>query len=436
MPLTSAHPPATTPPRPHASGQGVQGAALLAARGLFAAALFAVPVSTALTNICALLGTGAWLLTDRPAQAWRVVQRERVAQIALGLFLALALSMLWSKGPLADQVNALGKYRKLLFIPIVASLFDDAVWRVRALAAMVLAMGLTLVLSTGAAATGFAFPVQIEFGYPNNAIVFKQHITQNWLMSLFAFFCLCQATWLSPGQAKPQRWRLAFALVAIWAMLDIFALVIGRTGQVTMLALVMLWCVLQGRTRIALAVIAALGLLIATLMATHSAFDARARLVIKEFHQTMQGKAEAGNSTGERLTFWTNSLQLIEDKPMVGHGLGSTQTVYRPLTEGQTGVRAMVAWNPHNEFLNLSVQVGVLGAAAFAALLWWIAARARACAMPVAALGQGLALLMLVSCLFNSSLWDFNEGHAFVLLTGLLLATPVRTGQDKVGGST
>jgi O-antigen ligase len=396
------------------------------ARAAFVAALAALPISTAMSNVCLGLGVLAWLVSGTVASTSRLVISNRAATMALALFCLLTLSMAWSAGPLHDQFTALGKFRKLLLIPIVASLFDDVQWRVRAAWALGLAIGLTLLLSLGSGLTGYAFPVQAEFGFPNNAIVFKQHITQNWLMSLFAFSCLCFAVWV-PVQQKHQRaWQAAFVTLGLLAFIDIFGFVIGRTGQITALVLIGLWWILFARWRGVMFGTVSLVLIMLVLLSTHSAFKQRFELAVTEFEISEQGTAEKGNSIGERMAFWTNTATLIEGSPFIGYGLGSTQTVYRPLTQGQTGAKSIAAWNPHNEYLNLSVQAGIGATLLFISLLVFLARAAWQTEGVARWLGCGLALQMATSCLMNSSLWDFNEGHVFALLAGLLIAASRR----------
>ena len=107
--------------------------ALFVARASFAAAIGTVAISTAATSFFLGLGFLAWLGSGRLAATWHILRTEPIAGLAATLFAVLALSALWSAGPLSEQLTALGKFRKLLLILIVASVFDEAMWRRRAL---------------------------------------------------------------------------------------------------------------------------------------------------------------------------------------------------------------------------------------------------------------------------------------------------------------
>ena len=77
--------------------------------------------------------------------------------------------------------------------------------------------------------------------------------------------------------------------------------------------------------------------------------------------------------------------------------------------------------NPHNEYLNLAVQLGIPGAIALITLFAVIWRHARG--LPTALerdLARGLALTFAIGCLFNSLLMDHVEGLFFAWSLGVL----------------
>ena len=67
-----------------------------------------------------------------------------------------------------------------------------------------------------------------------------------------------------------------------------------------------------------------------------------------------------------RFDWWQNSVDLIKAKPLTGHGTGSFEKVQKDLIKG---TRTKPSDNPHNEYLLLSVQVGIAGGLLFIAIL-------------------------------------------------------------------
>ena len=401
----------------------IEAQALTVARVAFVGAMAALPISTAATNFALAIGLIAWCFSGRWLSTLQIVRSEPAAAIALILFALLCLSALWSPAPIDEQWNAVGKFRKLLMIPVVASVFDDPRWRTRVLVAGFTVGVVTLALSLGSTFTGYQFPVAREYlvaGAPPNATVFKQHITQGWMMSLFAFGCLTGAVFLrQPG------WRSAMLLLGIAAALDNLAFVQSRTGHVATLLLVSLWALLRfGRRGIAIAS-AVIVVAVGVFAATGAAFFTRVERTVTEVEMVQHGSTQA-TSVGYRMTFYRNSLKLIAAAPVFGNGLGSMATVYAPLTVGKTGVEAERAGNPHNEYMNLAIQAGLGATALFIALLASLALTARRAAAYERWIGYALPALLAASSVFNSSLWDFNEGTMSALLAGWCLAAARR----------
>ena len=125
-------------------------------------------------------------------------------------------------------------------------------------------------------------------------------------------------------------------------------------------------------------------------------------------------------SVGLRLEFYRTSLNLIAEHPFIGTGTGSFAKVY---ADKVAGTRLTHATNPHNEYLNIAIQLGLVGELALLGLffcVWRFADR-----LPTARerdLARGLVITFATGCLFNSLLMDHVEGLWFAWATGLLYA--------------
>jgi len=69
------------------------------------------------------------------------------------------------------------------------------------------------------------------------------------------------------------------------------------------------------------------------------------------------GHEQTESSMGQRYTFWEYSIKLIAEKPLLGHGTGSFAKEYERIAHNEH----LITKNPHNEFLMISVQLGLLG---------------------------------------------------------------------------
>ena len=78
--------------------------------------------------------------------------------------------------------------------------------------------------------------------------------------------------------------------------------------------------------------------------------------------------------------------------------------------------------NPHNEYLLIATQIGLVGLACLLYLFflqWRLAAQF---APHYRDLARGLVLMMVIGCMFNSLLLDHTEGLWFAWASGLLFA--------------
>jgi O-antigen ligase len=143
--------------------------------------------------------------------------------------------------------------------------------------------------------------------------------------------------------------------------------------------------------------------------------------------------AHRPSRVGERLEFWKKSVGFIAEAPVIGHGTGSIESLFRRAAEGQTGVAAMVSSNPHNQFFGVVIQLGLVGGVVLIAFwiahLWLFRGDGA-----VAWIGFAVVVQNVIGSLFNSHLFDFTHGWIYVL--GVGVAAGVLRGQRGDAPST
>jgi O-antigen ligase len=365
---------------------------------------FFIPISTALTNILCPLALLLILAEAQYKQKFNVLRHHPVAVVATLLFVFMLFAMLYSSVSWLEAIQMADKYRELLYISLFILIFRDKKSRVWGLYAFLSAMGITLFLSYLMAITGW----QIGKGEAQNAFVFKDYITQSILMALAAYFVAVQG-W------HERRWLWLRGIVFLLAIYNIIFLSEGRSGYLVLFCLILLFSYQIYRIRGF--IIGSLLLAILSVLAYQSSDVLRQRMdrISQGVENYQQGKIIT--SVELRLEFYRNSLALIEQKPIFGHGTGSFSHEYRKLIEKQS---TTMTTNPHNEYLMIAVQWGLIGVALFLYLLYviWRTAiyhlteqqRAQA---------QGLLVTILVGGLVNSLWLDNTEGHIFAYLIGI-----------------
>jgi O-antigen ligase len=132
-------------------------------------------------------------------------------------------------------------------------------------------------------------------------------------------------------------------------------------------------------------------------------------------------------SIGLRLEYWQKSLRLFVEAPIFGHGTGSTRGLFEQAAAGRAGAAADVVSNPHNQTLSIAVQWGAVGIVALYAM--WLAHLLlfRGDGL-IAWIGLMVVVQNFFTSLFNSHIFDFNEGWIYVLGVGIAGGMVLKTG--------
>jgi len=368
---------------------------------------FCLPISTAASNGLLLLCLLAWLGAGQWSVRWQAFITHPVARSACLLWGLMALSLVYTQATYLDAWQMLVSYKELLYIPLFIWVFRDPVWQQRGLDALLLALLLTLVLSYVNAFSD----LQIGTGSFDNPVVFKKsYITQGTLLTLLAVLLLWYRT-------QDTSWQWLIALLIGLSLYNVLFLNQGRSAYLMVFALLLWWGFLSLNWRGLLLGVLVTGLLMGS--AYYASDSTQQRLTAAwENISSYRLTQPANSSVGYRLEFYYHSALLIKEHPWLGTGAGGFSRAYQNNTANQG---LIVSGNPHNDFLMIAVQWGLLGLAAF--LLWltllWSRSHFLGCFQQPA---QGLLLIMCVGGLFNSFWLDFTEGHVFAYLIGLFYA--------------
>jgi O-antigen ligase len=381
-----------------------------AARGAAVALGFSIPISVAFDNLLLTMILVLFLASVDYREKLAVIGGNRVALAALTLFALLATGIVW--GERDAGLAMLGKYLDLAFVPIFIILFRAENTRRHAWLAFAAALMVTLVLSY-LMWSGILTAPGILRGDRNNPQVFKDYLAQNVLMAfgafLFAHFAL---------HAKSLRSRMSWSVLALLAVVNVIVMMQGRTGQLVLAVLALYFTYSAWRWRGALLAVAGI-MVVVVVLALGPASASRMSRTLDEWRDWRPGQATA-TATGLRLEWYQQSLAIIRDHPLIGVGTGGFATAYASRVAA-TGLTPTT--NPHNEYLNITIQLGVIGLAALLYLFYceWRVAASLATTHELQ-LARGLVITFVIGCLFNSLLMDHTEGLLFAWASGLLFA--------------
>ncbi|SIO72521.1 O-antigen ligase [Burkholderia sp. GAS332] len=391
--------------------------------------LFAIPISTAAVNILAPTMVLIMLTCQQFWTSVGAIRHNRVAVAASALFLLLCISLLWDVAPIGESISILAKYRKLMYFPFLLILFNEPAWRRLAIVALYISLTFVLILSC----SNWLGLTQIGPLYAPDPMrsswVFKHHITQGLFTALLAYMALTLAWGRHSGKKLNVSLgvRVSSAAITVLALASLLVMQEGRTGQVVLPPLLMLWswqAILRGQRLQFGNAILVLGLaaVVGGLAVAYVAHDKTSRLAEVGNEIRDYEKHNEPTSAGLRLEFYRRSLFMISQRPIFGAGVGSVGALFREQASGQQGAQGMQSSNPHSEYFMITDQLGIAGLAIFLVLIWQIWRQSCDLRNLEGAFSAGYAVAFGIACLANSLLLDFPEGHMLVFLCGILLA--------------
>jgi len=374
-----------------------------------------IPVSTVLTNVFTASALLLIIIEGHYKRDFQILRENIIAGISFILLSIILIGIIYSPAPFENILSALSKYRELLLIPIFILLFQDDKSRQWGLQAFIITMGLTLFLSCLIAITGW----QIGKGTVDNPVVFKNHITQGILMSLAAYFLAVQA-W------QNEKWQWVRSGIVALAIYNVVFMTQGRTGYVTLACLILVFFYQCYRLRGLLLGIIFTGILGAFAYFYSENVKMRMAEVSKDVEKYQQGQTIG--SIALRLEFMKNGAILFTQNPIFGTGTGGFEGAYKALAQRK---QLIPTGNPHNEYLMIAVQWGLLGLSVFFYLLYQQWRLSDILSKENQQLAQGLIISMFIGCFVNSLLLDFTEGHLYAYLTAIFYAKNENRRIDK-----
>jgi O-antigen ligase len=387
---------------------------------LVVAVAASVPLGTAASNV---LG-GALLVTLILAggyqshwQRWRV---HPLALVTLVLCLVIMLGVVYSNASADEIQRALKKYARLLYVPIAIAVLVDERWRRRALLAWMASMLLTLALSYVHAAWAFPLARSTRENELGDHYIFKHHITQNVMMSVFVVAAFAEAWRLRAG--ADARWRIyAWILVALAAAINILFFVWGRAGYLTLFVnlLVVLMVLVVARDARATAVAAGLIALTIGAASVSGSLHQRFNAALSEVESSQELGIDT--SMGQRIEYASKSVDLIAARPVLGWGTGSYAMEYCRIAKSPEWCKRG-SYNPHNQFLFFAVQFGGIGLIAL--VVWLVAAGVTMRRLPVneQLVGYSVLATLVVHSMVDSPLYIVTEGIWYPLMLGIFAA--------------
>lgn len=376
------------------------------ARGMIVLLAFFIPLSTAITLILTYAILLVWLIDKNAYARWQFYFSYPLIKPIAFFILVSSLGTLYSMG--SEKATLAGFYHglRLSLIPVLAYYLQEEQSKYKDLVmyAFVCALIVTVICAFLKVYAGIPIGART---YGND--VFKDHIIISYFMAISIFFAYM---WFLEE-------KLSKELLILLMGLMLYHLIFLNTGRIGFVILYICFSVLawhRYRFKGILITYLLLSLVMLCAYQYSDIFSMRMNEFYQEFKLYLQGKAVS--SIGTRLEWATNSLKLFFEHPIIGFGTGSYKHSYAVYYAGQV---EKLADNPHNQYLKMAVEHGMIGVVVLGWLFysqWKLVQQLKGSNL---ILGQSIFLSFFIGCLFNSWLKDVSEFHFYCLMTAFFI---------------
>jgi O-antigen ligase len=256
-----------------------------------------------------------------------------------------------------------------------------------------------------------------------SGIAFHNYTVQG--LSFAVAMIMCIAAIMRPEAFAGDRllgdWRIMVVVIAMMAV-DVAFLLWGRSGYLALVIMAVAVVTFLARGSWRTKALAGLGVLVFVCLLLGLDGQVRGR-VGQALHEFETGRQSATpTSLGYRAVFWPTTMRMVRDHPIFGVGTGGFEDGYRPYGQTVSGWQGNETGDPHNQFLKILGEQGLLGLVAFLFFIF----RALTCPGP-APYRQVAAAALIGWCatsLANSHFSTFVEGRLIFFWLGAMLATP------------
>jgi O-antigen ligase len=372
------------------------------ADGFAVAAVAAIPWSTSAIYIF----VAAWLIAFLPtvrADEVRDTLRHPAAWLPVFLVALAAVGMLWAQEPWSERFGGFAAFFKLLTIPVLLVQFrhsDRVHW---VLLGFLASCTILLLVSYVGIGLGYRFKAP---GVP-----VRDRIAQS------GEFILCAAGLFYVGMAywSQRRTTLMMGVLSLAGLFLISVLYVSasRTALVTVPLLFILYAITQSRPAQMAAIVAAIAVVGGIVWVSSANVQQRVLSVFSE----VEDHGAKPTSSGQRLEFWRQSLKIMQDAPVIGHGTGSVKAKFAEVAASEKSSERPTV-NPHNQTFMVGIQLGFIGVLALFAM--WIAhftLFVRGVGL-VSWIGLVVVTQNVVGGLFNTHLFDVVQGWIYYFGVG------------------
>ena len=317
---------------------------------------FFAPISIFLTDLAVFSLAILWLFDGQFISKWNKIKSSPWMLSLLALLFLYVVGMLWGTNhQFAEWVFQ--KSALLLLLPILYTLNFNQKDIKYSLFAFLSATTLSAFIAN-----------LINLGWMNHLFKYSPFFAKNWHYpafmtytdhNVFLAFSLLITFFLLYNNFSNKKLRIVLIFISILFLLSLYT-ENGRSGQLACILIFLSFSILTFWQKKSLIFVSILSLVLINLTAYFLSphFKNRIDSIRVQLSQLEKNKL---NSLNTRYYLFSYSYEKIKEKPLTGYGTGSFVKEFSSISEHATKILAGVHRTPHNNYLFIWFELGLLG---------------------------------------------------------------------------
>jgi O-antigen ligase len=321
---------------------------------------FLAPLTVFGANLIIVVITLIWLLSGDYKAKFNEIFRSRLMIASIIFFSLHVVGLIWTN----DISWGLHIVHKMWYFLLLFPIFYTVVQRSYVkyyVLAFLLAIVLTVTLSFLIWFEVIPLSKNID-GVPMflhatllNPIPFMSHISYNPILCI-AIYLVCHQIMFNRSLSQLKMYIYSFLALTMTINMFITA---GRAGQVmffAMLGILFIQSLMSKKYKSVILILILIPGVFSTAYQTSPSFPTRVDDTISSITNYSQNSVTA---LGHRITYWVNTLELIQENPIIGVGTGDFPDEYLKIHNRNSDTPSTT--NPHNMYLLVQAQLGIFG---------------------------------------------------------------------------
>jgi len=374
---------------------------------------FIFPLSVYAGNLLALIILILWLLSGNYKEKFQKIFESKLAISSFLFFLVFLMSALWSEDKSEGMLLAKKMIDFGLLLPILITTMHRknlSLYINSFLASMILSIFFSFLIYFGLIEHISTTSTTSQ----RNPTPFMSHVSYTPFLAITFYFIFNRFLFV------PNKNRVTLAFYAVLLLLIIFNIFItgGRAGQIAFFAMFILAVIQKNKFSIR-SIFSSFIFLTLTFSLAYSFSDIFKSRVDESMSFFTNIEKRDMSSTGLRLTYWRNSLEMFSNNLFFGVGVGDFNREYQKVNEVNSP-NIHPTTNPHNMYLYVASTAGLFGIISMMSIFYFLYIDSRKYDVFHKNKVLGLSFFFLLISFFESYLLGHYTSFLFIYLVSAI----------------